>query len=48
MSQPKTFQEIIHTLEAFWAKQGCLVAQALDIEVGAGTFHPQTFLRTIA
>ncbi len=47
MSQPKTFQEIIHTLETFWANQGCLVAQPLDIEVGAGTFHPQTFLRAI-
>lgn len=42
-----TFQGLIHTLESFWAKQGCVVIQPLDMEVGAGTFHPATFLRAI-
>lgn len=43
----KTFQEVISTLENFWAKQGCVILQPLDMEVGAGTFHPATFLRSI-
>jgi len=42
-----TFQEIIFALERFWANQGCLIDQAYDIEVGAGTMHPQTFLRAL-
>ncbi len=42
-----TFQEIILTLQQFWATQGCVVLQPLDMEVGAGTFHPATFLRAI-
>jgi len=42
-----TFQEIIFTLQTYWAKQGCLILQPLDCEVGAGTFHPATFLRSI-
>ncbi len=40
-------QETIATLNNFWAKQGCLLLQPLDLEVGAGTFHPATFLRAI-
>ncbi len=42
-----TFQKVILTLQEFWAKQGCAVLQPLDMEVGAGTFHPATFLRAI-
>jgi len=42
-----TFQEFIQALEAYWSKQGCVLVQPLDLEVGAGTFHPATFLRSI-
>jgi len=42
-----TFQEFIQTLEAYWSDQGCVLVQPLDLEVGAGTFHPATFLRSI-
>ncbi len=42
-----TFQELILTLQNYWAKHGCVVLQPLDMEVGAGTFHPATFLRAI-
>ena len=42
-----TFQGLIMALQQFWAKQGCVVLQPLDMEVGAGTFHPGTFLRAI-
>ena len=42
-----TFQEIILTLEKFWAEQGCLLLQPYDLEVGAGTFNPATFLRVL-
>lgn len=42
-----TFQELIFTLQQYWAKQGCIILQPLDMEVGAGTFHPATFLRAI-
>ena len=38
-----TFQELIFALEKFWAKQGCVIQQPYDIEVGAGTMHPETF-----
>jgi len=41
------FQDIIMSLEKFWAKKGCVIAQPLDIEVGAGTFHPATLLRAL-
>lgn len=43
----KTFQGLILSLQDYWAKQGCVVVQPLDLEVGAGTFHPMTFLRAI-
>lgn len=43
----KTFQGLILALQDFWAQQGCAIVQPLDMEVGAGTFHPQTFLRSI-
>ncbi|MFK8012649.1 MAG: glycine--tRNA ligase subunit alpha [Marinicellaceae bacterium] len=42
-----TFQEIILKLQEFWSKNGCVIVQPLDLEVGAGTFHPATFLRSI-
>jgi glycyl-tRNA synthetase alpha chain len=42
-----TFQDFIKTLEAYWSDQGCALVQPLDLEVGAGTFHPATFLRSI-
>ena len=41
------FQEFIQSLEAYWSRQGCVLVQPLDLEVGAGTFHPATFLRSI-
>lgn len=43
----ETFQDLILALQAFWAKQGCVLMQPYDMEVGAGTFHPATFLRAI-
>ncbi len=42
-----SFQEIILTLQKFWGNHGCVIIQPLDMEVGAGTFHPATFLRAI-
>ena len=42
-----TFQGLIQTLNAYWADQGCVLFQPLDIEVGAGTVHPATFLRAL-
>lgn len=45
--QSLTFQEIILTLQQYWAEQGCVILQPLDTEVGAGTFSPATFLRAI-
>ena len=42
-----TFQELILTLQQFWASKGCVVHQPYDTEVGAGTFHPATFLRVL-
>lgn len=43
----KTFQGLILTLQDYWSRQGCLLAQPFDMEVGAGTSHPMTFLRAI-
>jgi glycyl-tRNA synthetase alpha chain len=42
-----TFQALIFTLERYWAERGCVIMQPYDMEVGAGTFHPATFLRSI-
>lgn len=42
-----TFQDLILTLQKFWADKGCVLMQPYDMEVGAGTFHPATFLRSI-
>ncbi len=46
-AEVKTFQGLIFALQQYWAKQGCVIQQPLDMEVGAGTFHPSTFLRAI-
>lgn len=43
----QTFQGLILSLQKFWADQGCVIVQPLDMEVGAGTFHPMTFLRAV-
>jgi glycyl-tRNA synthetase alpha chain len=45
--KPATFQDVILILQAFWAAKGCVILQPLDLEVGAGTFHPASFLRAI-
>ena len=45
--QPRSFQEIILRLQAYWAAQGCAILQPYDMEVGAGTFHPATTLRAL-
>src|SRR5271170_1421676 len=42
-----TFQELIFTLQRFWAEQGCILQQPYDVEVGAGTMAPETFLRVL-
>ncbi|MFQ5468681.1 MAG: glycine--tRNA ligase subunit alpha [Gammaproteobacteria bacterium] len=42
-----TFQGLILQLQQYWAAQGCVLLQPYDMEVGAGTFHPATFLRSI-
>ena len=43
----RSFQDMILTLQQFWAAQGCVVLQPYDMEVGAGTFHPATTLRSL-
>ena len=42
-----TFQGLILTLQEYWAEQGCILLQPFDMQVGAGTFHPATFLRAL-
>ena len=46
-SNPLTFQELILRLQAFWAERGCVLQQPYDVEVGAGTMSPETFLRVL-
>ncbi len=43
----KSFQDLILTLHNYWAAQGCVILQPYDMEVGAGTFHPATTLRSV-
>jgi glycyl-tRNA synthetase alpha chain len=43
----RTLQGVIAALQAYWAERGCLIHQPLDLEVGAGTMHPETFLRVL-
>ncbi|MDH3832031.1 MAG: glycine--tRNA ligase subunit alpha [Gammaproteobacteria bacterium] len=45
--QASTFQGLILALQDYWSRQGCVLLQPYDMEVGAGTFHPATFLRSI-
>ena len=47
LNTPKSFQEIILRLQNYWAAQGCAILQPYDMEVGAGTFHPATTLRSL-
>ena len=47
VSSPLTFQQLILELQAFWGENGCVILQPLDLEVGAGTFHPATFLKAL-
>jgi glycyl-tRNA synthetase alpha chain len=47
MAHPLTFQEVILRLQAFWGERGCVLTQGYDLEVGAGTFNPHTFLRVL-
>ncbi len=42
-----SFQDIVINLQKYWSKQGCIILQPYDIEVGAGTFHPATTLRSL-
>jgi len=42
-----TFQDLLFTLEKFWTDRGCILQQPYDVEVGAGTMHPETFLRVL-
>src|SRR6185437_13819063 len=44
---PRTFQELIFALQRYWSELRCVVLQPYDMEVGAGTFHTATFLRSI-
>ena len=46
-NNPLTFQELILALQKFWAEQGCILQQPYDVEVGAGTMAPETFLRVL-
>src|SRR4051812_47706763 len=43
-----TFQEMILSLQKFWVERGCVLQQPYDVEVGAGTMAPETFLRVLA
>ena len=42
-----SFQDIIMGLQKYWSKYGCVILQPYDLEVGAGTFHPATTLRSL-
>ncbi|MEK9946615.1 MAG: glycine--tRNA ligase subunit alpha [Alphaproteobacteria bacterium] len=45
--RPPSFQDLILALQGYWARQGCVILQPYDLEVGAGTFHPATTLRAL-
>jgi len=47
MDTPQSFQDILLRLQAYWASKGCAMLQPYDMEVGAGTFHPATTLRSL-
>jgi glycyl-tRNA synthetase alpha subunit len=42
-----TFQQLLLDLQQYWARRGCVLQQSYDVEVGAGTMHPETFLRVL-
>src|SRR5690606_29677367 len=44
---PRTFQDLIFALQTYWARQGCVILQPYDMEMGAGTFHTATLLRAV-
>ena len=44
---PSSFQSLIFELQKYWSENGCVIGQPLDLQMGAGTFHPSTFLRSI-
>ncbi len=46
-TRPRSFQEVILRLQSYWASKGCAILQPYDMEVGAGTFHPATTLRSL-
>ena len=46
-TKPSTFQELVLALQSYWADRGCVLMQPYDMPMGAGTFHPATFLRAI-
>ena len=46
-ASPPSFQELILRLHTFWSRQGCIILQPFDMEMGAGTFHPATTLRAL-
>ena len=45
--KPPSFQDLMLTLQRFWADQGCVILQPYDMEMGAATFHPATTLRAL-
>ena len=47
LTVPPSFQDLILRLQDYWAERGCVILQPYDIEVGAGTFNPATFLRAL-
>jgi glycyl-tRNA synthetase alpha chain len=47
VNKARTFQDLILTLQNYWAAQGCVILQPYDVEMGAGTFHPATTLRAL-
>jgi glycyl-tRNA synthetase alpha chain len=47
LATPLTFQELLFRLQSFWAARGCVLQQPYDVEVGAGTMSPETFLRVL-
>ena len=46
-AKPATLQDLIFRLQEFWSRRDCLIQQPYDVEVGAGTMHPETFLRVL-
>jgi glycyl-tRNA synthetase alpha chain len=46
-AEPLSFQDLILTLQTYWSKKGCMILQPYDMEMGAGTFHPATTLRSL-